>query len=304
MQHARSPRRIHVLLTCVGGLAIAGSAACASHATRDGGIRSPSADRATSPAAFEEAFTADQAARISEVQPHVQRAAAAHDLDPQLINAIIWVESRFVADAKSPAGARGLMQLMPATAAGLAKQMGERRPRSYDPAFNVDAGSYYLRRLLDRFDGDLQLALAAYNAGAGNVNKWTSSGRGLPDFSRDYVAKVLEARARFQGTRLPAEVAPTPAAPVPAPTPTQVAEREVEPAPPSLPMEANGPEPEPYTPVFEPHPELDAHPAPAPTEPTPIESADSAQPAQPDLPDQAEPAEPDVGIGVLPGVGR
>jgi soluble lytic murein transglycosylase-like protein len=89
-------------------------------------------------------FSESERERIGAVQGIVAHAAAERGIDQDLINAVIWVESRFDPAAKSPAGARGLMQLMPATAAYLAKQMGEHNPRAYDPEFNVRAGSLYL----------------------------------------------------------------------------------------------------------------------------------------------------------------
>lgn len=288
------------------------AAGCASAATTRDVSRAPGQSRPTAdPAPFSEAFTPEQARRISQAQAHVRQSAGEYELDPHLVNAVIWVESRFVPDAKSPAGARGLMQLMPATATGLAKQLGERRPRSYDPAFNVRAGSYYLRRLIDRFDGDLELALASYNAGAGNVNKWVESGAGLPDHSRDYVAKVLEARARFAGTSVDApSVAPVPTETTmenkdtlaegsqPSQAELEQPGRALPTATPSVSLHANGPV-ENFEPVFEPHPELDANPAPtSPPTPTAAESGEGTPP-----PDSDGDLEPTLGKGVLPGVG-
>lgn len=148
-----------------------------------------------------EPFRHEDRERIANVQPWVQQSAKQYELDPDLINAMIWVESRFVVRAKSPAGARGLMQLMPATANALARQLGRPAARVYDPQFNVQAGSYYLLQMLDRFDGDETLALAAYNAGAGNVNKWLREDGGLPPRSLEYVHHVQHARRRFLALR-------------------------------------------------------------------------------------------------------
>jgi hypothetical protein len=135
--------------------------------------------------------------RILAVQAVVEQAAAERKIDPSLINAIIWVESRFDAGAQSPAGARGLMQLMPSTAAYLAKRLGETRPRSNDPEFNVRAGSLYLAEMIGKF-GDETQAVAAYHAGPGNVAKWIAAGREFPDWSNEYVAAVMSARERFR----------------------------------------------------------------------------------------------------------
>jgi hypothetical protein len=142
-------------------------------------------------------FSEDERERILAVQGIVAQAASEHGLDADLINAMIWVESRFDPQAKSPAGARGLMQLMPSTAAYLAKQMGEHNPRAYDPEFNVRAGALYLAEMMEKF-GDERYAVAAYHAGPGNVKRWLEAGEAFPDYSETYVAKVMEARSRFE----------------------------------------------------------------------------------------------------------
>ena len=211
-------------------------------------------------------FSDDDQLRIALMQPIVEREAAAHGLDPELVNAVIWVESRFRPEAKSSAGARGLMQLMPATAAHLAKQLGERRPKAHDPEFNIKAGSYYLSRLLERFDGDERLAVAAYNAGPGNVAKWQSQGKELPDYSRSYVSKVNEARARFgQHASQSATVAPLMPASKDGEEPNATIASAAPEAPSALDPAADAlavvPEPavDPTfdTPIFEPSPQLD-----------------------------------------------
>lgn len=153
------------------------------------------------------AFDDEERQRINRVQPIVLTAADEHRLEPSLINGVIWVESRFNPRARSSAGARGLMQLMPRTASSLAQKMGRFRAASYDPEFNVQAGTLYLASLRDRYDGDLRLALAAYNAGAGNVDKWMKEDGRLPPRSEEYVRLVLDAQARFESWhRPPAEV--------------------------------------------------------------------------------------------------
>lgn len=113
----------------------------------------------------------------------VQQHAQVHDLRPELVRAVIQVESGFNPRATSPKGAMGLMQLMPATA----RELGV--VNAYDPAENIRGGTLYLRRLLDRYDGDERLALAAYNAGSGAVDRY---GRAVPPYreTRDYVRRV------------------------------------------------------------------------------------------------------------------
>ncbi len=113
----------------------------------------------------------------------ILHAAAQNGLDPRLLHAVIWQESRYKRDAKSGAGAQGLMQMIPATA----KRFN--CDNAYDPQANVAAGAKYLRWLLERFDGDVTLALAGYNAGEGSVDKYN----GIPPFNetQNYVRVII-----------------------------------------------------------------------------------------------------------------
>lgn len=120
-----------------------------------------------------------------------------YELDPALLAAVIYRESKFEADARSASGAIGLMQLLPATAEGIAVHTGGSRFQVddlYDPEINVRYGSFYLRRLLRKY-GDVREALAAYNAGQANVDRWLAAGEGIrfPE-TREYVDEVLELR--------------------------------------------------------------------------------------------------------------
>jgi soluble lytic murein transglycosylase len=138
----------------------------------------------------------------------IRQQAAAKDLDPALIAGVIFTESHFV-DQTSRAGARGLMQITPQTARAIAQSTGGVAFRDDDlatPQVNIAYGAWYLRHLLDHYGGNEVLALAAYNAGLGNVDRWLiRSGGGklkvgdlpFPE-TRAYVTKVLHARDQYR----------------------------------------------------------------------------------------------------------
>ena len=108
----------------------------------------------------------------------VNRHAQAFNLDPALLSAVILEESRFQVQAVSPAGARGLMQVMPQTGRQIARELKVRpfsEDQLYDPAVNIRLGSWYFARMLEEFEGKVHLALAAYNAGPGAVRKWLAA---------------------------------------------------------------------------------------------------------------------------------
>ena len=133
---------------------------------------------------------------------HIVRGHAHnYDLDPALLAAVIYQESKFKADARSSSGAIGLMQLLPDTAKGIALHTGGSRFRVsdlYDPEINIRYGAWYLRHLLQKY-GDEGTALAAYNAGQRNVDQWRSEGAGIefPE-TRAYVKRVEDLKQIYR----------------------------------------------------------------------------------------------------------
>lgn len=123
----------------------------------------------------------------------ITAAAAERKLDPYLVFGVIRAESRFRPHIVSRAGAIGLMQITPATGrwiAGKLNRAGFAPADLYDPQVNLQFGTWYLRYLIDRFDGDLDSALLAYNAGPGNVERWRSDNTGIYPGSTLYLAAV------------------------------------------------------------------------------------------------------------------
>ncbi len=118
----------------------------------------------------------------AELSPIIEKAARRYGVDPLLVRCVIRAESGFRPDSTSPKGAMGLMQLMPGTARDLGVT------NAYDPEQNVVAGTRYLKSLLDRYDGNLSKALAAYNWGMGNVDRRPDR---LPEETRRYVSGIL-----------------------------------------------------------------------------------------------------------------
>jgi soluble lytic murein transglycosylase len=136
-------------------------------------------------------------------QTIVRTHARNYDLDTALLAAVIYQESKFQADARSPSGALGLMQLLPDTARGIAIRTGGTRFRTadlFDPDINVRYGCWYLRHLLERY-GDEETALAAYNAGQDNVDRWLREGSGIRfGETRHYVKRVEELKKIYRRT--------------------------------------------------------------------------------------------------------
>lgn len=143
-----------------------------------------------------------------EIRKALEQAAQRHGLDYALLHAVAHAESGFDTHAVSPKGAVGLMQLMPATGSqyGVPGTDDTLQANLRKLDLNVDAGSRYLRALLDRYDGNLELALAAYNAGEGAVQR---AGNRIPDYAetRNYVSRIMAAYqpAASQARAVPAD---------------------------------------------------------------------------------------------------
>ena len=130
-------------------------------------------------------------ALFPQLEEFISPAATKYGVAPELVAAVIWAESSGDPDARSHRGARGLMQLMPATA----KELGV--ARILDPHENVDGGTRYLKQMLDVHQGDVGLALAAYNAGPEAVRRYG----GIPPYreTREYVGRVMRVYERALG---------------------------------------------------------------------------------------------------------
>ena len=140
----------------------------------------------------------------------IRQQAADKGLDPALIAGVIYAESHFL-DQTSRAGAKGLMQLMPETADYIAEKSAFEQGDLATPQVNISYGSWYLRHLLEKYDGSEALALAAYNAGEGKVDEWVALASARDEEfraadhipfaeTRHYVRKVLDARMRYRRT--------------------------------------------------------------------------------------------------------
>jgi soluble lytic murein transglycosylase len=134
----------------------------------------------------------------------IRQQARDKDLDPALIAAVIYRESKF-RNQTSRAGAKGLMQILPGTAHFIARTSGGTEFEQGDlanPQINISYGSWYLRYLLDRYDGNVVAAVAAYNAGHGRVDRWGGSALTVPDIrfpeTEQYTRDVIDKRAEYR----------------------------------------------------------------------------------------------------------
>lgn len=253
-------------------------------------------------------FSVEEHERIAAVDPWVTQNALKLRIDPDLLRGMIWVESRYVTRAKSPAGARGLMQLMPATASALAEDLGVARANPYDPEFNIAAGSLYLHDMIARYDGNIELGLAAYNAGPGNVDKWRAAG--VPPRNQEYVELVLAAKARFEAayhvpqgretdTQIARAAAPDRRPAIVVPEPPATSRKDVTEDGTPVRFDLDRVESE-YVPVVE-DPPMGETPPPRKATPK-AESKREVVRERVERESEAQSEEPEVGIGVLPSV--
>lgn len=147
---------------------------------------------------------------IKKYETEVLAASEEYGLDPALVFAVIRTESSFDPSAVSPAGAKGLMQIMPATAEWVAFRTKTEfdESRIFEPAYNINIGCHLLGYLLEKYGGELRFALAAYNAGSGRVDSWLAD----PEYfdgekltipfpeTKNYVEKVLKAYEKYKET--------------------------------------------------------------------------------------------------------
>ncbi len=131
-------------------------------------------------------------------QDFIAKYSKENNLDPNLVCAVIYTESRFNADSVSGAGAKGLMQIIPGTAKGIAERMGDQTVGNLlDPETSIRYGTHYLREQLDQYNNDLDEVLASYNAGGGRANAWRMYGEPLPTQTVGYIYSVKRVQKMY-----------------------------------------------------------------------------------------------------------
>ncbi len=125
-----------------------------------------------------------------EYKDSIKKYAAERNLRPNFIASVIYTESRFHKDSISGAGAVGLMQLLPGTAASIASEIGEPMGNLHDPDTNIKYGTWYLRTLMDKYKDNTDLVCAAYNAGSGRADSFKDHGTPLPFETVSFIRKV------------------------------------------------------------------------------------------------------------------
>ncbi len=127
----------------------------------------------------------------------VKKYSEERDLRPNLVAALIYTESRFNPRATSSVGAQGLMQIMPGTGDSIAESLGESTSDLYDPDTSIKYGTWYIKSLLDKYNGDLDLAFAAYNAGVGRADKYKDNVLPLPKETVFFVQKIKDTEKMY-----------------------------------------------------------------------------------------------------------
>lgn len=128
----------------------------------------------------------------------IKKYAIERNLHPNFVAAVIYTESRFHKDSVSGAGAVGLMQLMPGTAAGIATELGEPMGDLFDPDANIKYGCFYLRNSMNKYNDNVDLVLASYNAGSGRADQYKDYGTALPYETVFFIQKVKGAQEMYQ----------------------------------------------------------------------------------------------------------
>jgi len=146
------------------------------------------------------AIIADSAFPL-EYKDLIKKYAQQYNVNPNLVAGLIYTESHFNPNAGSPVGAKGLMQIMPATGAGLARQLGEGSTFStsklYDPDTSIRYGTYYIAQLIGKYQGNIELGLIAYNGGCAAADRYATYGGGLVSETHNYRYKVVNAKASY-----------------------------------------------------------------------------------------------------------